>query len=554
MISDVRRNWNRKSAGQKGFALWITAAALFFLLPVVGLAIDVSMLYAVKARLQTSTDAAAIAAARTLSVGLTMAEQEQSAINQATSFFHANMPENWASTYDMSVTPTVAETAFRTRTVTVTANVRAPLFFMRTLWSARLNASDRAGDNALPGEDADPNPLISAMGKASRRDVNLVLVLDRSGSMDRVPTGSSVSACDAMKNAADYFVGQFAESRDRLAMVTFNTAAYVAFAPSMYFKTGYNSLPNRINEIDCTGGTGTAGALNQGYQLIQQTNEPGALNLIVLFTDGIPNGVAARFPVKKQYDTRYGYGYDNYTYTSSQYNMAPSTCKDYAGRTYPNTSWAPGDSNGNLFGVLAMASSTSSSENLTGTGYTWALYKSQTTSGTSGGEIVDSSTAGATISSCRFTSQMYYARRDLAYIPSYDVYGNRLDGPYRQPINTSNIKYTFTSGPYSGRMRPDNRWAVVLASTNGVDNQATTIRSDNSLKPIIYCIGLAGNSDNEAEDPDWTLLKRVSNVNDPANTIYDPSLPSGLEVEAPSLGELNMAFARVASEILRLAQ
>ncbi len=539
MTSNMRKDWKNKSAREKGFAVVITAISLFFLLPIVGLAIDASLLYSIKAKLQTSTDAAAIAAARTLSVGLTLDQQEGTARNQALTFFAANFPDGFANTMNQHVQVDIAETAFRTRTVTVTAQLDAPLYFMRTLWIAGLS-----------------NTHIAAAGKASRRDVNLVMVLDRSGSMARTPSGSSITACDGMKNAANYFVDQFAEGRDRLAMVTFNTGYYLAFAPSMTFKTGgSSSLPSKIDAIACTGGTATAGGLYEGYQLIRQINEPGALNLIVLFTDGIPNGVAAYYPVKKVSDTRYGYGADGYTSVTSTYSMSPSTCRDSANRQYGNSGWSPGDANGNLYGVVAMASVTNSSQNTTGLGPTFGLYKSVSSSGTSSGDKVDSSTAGGPVSYCRFyAGDLSYVRRDIAYIPNTDAYGNRLTGPYEPPVNTSQIHYVFTSGTYNGKLRPDNRWAVVLASTNAVDNQATTIRSDANLRPVIYCIGLAGNSDNMAEDPDWVLLKRVANANDPQNTIYDPTIPAGLMVEAPTLSELNLAFARVASEILRLAQ
>ena len=52
---------------EKGFALLVTTATMFLVNPTVGLAIDTSFLYAVKARLSAAADAAALAAARSLS-------------------------------------------------------------------------------------------------------------------------------------------------------------------------------------------------------------------------------------------------------------------------------------------------------------------------------------------------------------------------------------------------------------------------------------------------------------------------------------------------------
>jgi hypothetical protein len=47
-------------------------------------------------------------------------------------------------------------------------------------------------------------------------------------------------------------------------------------------------------------------------------------------------------------------------------------------------------------------------------------------------------------------------------------------------------------------------------------------------------------------------MKRVAN--DPSSPAYDSSEPTGLYVFAPNNTQLNQAFARVASEILRIAQ
>ena len=64
---------------RQGVAIIITALMLSILLPMVGLVIDVGIMYAIRARLATACDAAAMAAARSLAVGQTMADQEASA-------------------------------------------------------------------------------------------------------------------------------------------------------------------------------------------------------------------------------------------------------------------------------------------------------------------------------------------------------------------------------------------------------------------------------------------------------------------------------------------
>ena len=173
---------------QRGIAVMLTAVMLFVLIPVAGLALDAVLLYALKAKLSTAADAAAIAAARSLNVGMTLAEQEAAARARALDFFRANFPNNAWNTSNHSVNAVVAETAFRTRTVTVTAAIAAPQYFMRWLGftSTRMNA----------------------LGRASRRDVNLIMVLDRSGSMGNYT--DPASPCAVMKSSATTFTNMFA--------------------------------------------------------------------------------------------------------------------------------------------------------------------------------------------------------------------------------------------------------------------------------------------------------------------------------------------------------
>jgi len=511
------RTCKRKKEQERGVALLVTTLSMFLIIPTVGLAIDAGVLYAVRAKLSAAADAAALAAGRSLSVGLTLAEQEASAVARATAFFHANFPDGFFGSRNKQISVQVAETAYRTRTVTVDASVDAPTYFMRLL-----------GFNSV---------TVRARGRASRRDVNLILVLDRSGSM------ASSGACEPMKAAARQFVSQFANGRDRIGLITYGLTYLLAYPPQQNFKTSSPSLDQVISRITCSGGTGMAQALWQGYQQLVAINEPGALNLIVLFTDGLPNGITASFPIKKKTDTRYGYGADGYSSVTTQYSMEPSTCLDADGdrydrrpgqttRTYGppdwNPYWNPADKVGTLAGVQNATAST---------GNTYGVMNSTAISLTQHNETAISDSSG-----CRFASSTAYMRRDIAYIPDQDIYGNSTRG--YTPVEV------FPSGPYAGKIRPDKPSSIGKASRNAVDNAAQRIRDDDYINPVIYTIGLGDPTG--SDPPDENLMRRLAN--DPASPIYDPTEPPGLYVFAPDRTQLNQAFARVASEILRLAQ
>ena len=135
--------------------------------------------------------------------------------------------------------------------------------------------------------------------------------------------------------------------------------------------------------------------------------------------------------------------------------------------------------------------------------------------------------------------------KDIAYIPDQDTYANSTWGYM--------TNYTYPSGPYAGKIQTNIHNSiyddsVAIAAINAADNSAQRIRNDASLKPVIYAIGLGGATD---QAPD-VLLRRMSN--DPSSPIYDTSKPPGLYVYAPTTAQLSAAFARISSEILRLAQ
>ena len=502
-------NNTRSGAPNRGMAVLMTVAILGFILPIVGLAIDAGIMYFVEASVSAAVDGSVLAAARSLSVGLTLTDQTSSATARANSYFAANFPPGYMFTSNPQVNVIVAESGYKTRTVSMTASVQAPTYFMRML-----------GINSLTA---------SASGQAARRDVNLMIVADRSGSMN------NNNACAVLQGAATQFIGNFSNGRDRIGFIEFGGTTNLDYAPSVNFASSSPSLANAIANLTCEGSTNTATAIWEAYQQLQAINEPGALNLILLFTDGRPTALSAQFPVKTQDDTRW-----DYINTSTPVDTPPSTCQDAASKTYPDPLWNPGP----ITGILATFTSYWPTQ-----GQTWGIDAYHAGNQNNPLELTVTNAPGSVVQGCAFNGPFdYYAspgqftvRRDIAYIPGQDLYGNSTFG--YQPVDT------FPSGPYAGQIRPDDPATLRYAAYNAADNAATTARNDSLLTPIFYVIGLGGNDQEPIDD---VFLQRIANV--PASAIYDPTKQPGLYIYSPSTQQLADAFATVAGEVLRISQ
>jgi Flp pilus assembly protein TadG len=462
-----------KRKGRKGITLVLAGLLAGVTLPLVGLAIDASLLYVVRTELSSAVDAAALAGARSLNRGMDLASQSASATATANAFFSANFPNGHLNATHVVFTPAVAESSYRTRTVTMTASADAPSYFMRLL-----------GFGAT---------TVRALGQASRRDVNLVLVLDRSGSM--------AAAMSDMTAAATAFVDRFAEGRDNVGLIVFSNSTVIAFpspspsGPESDFKSASPNVDTLIGETDNGGNTSTAQALWLAYQELVKRNEPGALNLIVFFTDGRPNTVIANF---------------NDPTPSLNLLKSTSTC------TYRLQANRP------ILGYISAYSQTGS----TGTNYGVIRIDSDTvTSAASNPTAVQTNT-----NNCAFRSDITKMTRDVARIPPQDYYGNATTG--YASVNLSQI---------TSPAQLNN------ASLNSADSAVQRIRQDTNLNVVIYTLGYTGGS----QPPDETWMKRISN--DPTSVYYNPNYPTGLYAWSPTSSGLANAFAQVASEILRLS-
>ena len=224
------QNLNNHKKTSRGIAIVLTTLTLSVLLPLVGLGFDVGTLYLIKSKLSAATDSAALAGARALSQGATPSAQAASAVSAAQAFFAGNFPTGYWNTSGAAAGVAVDDTSTPNyRTVTVSATVQAPLYFLRVL--------------------NQQYSTINVTSSAGRRDVLLMMVLDRSISMNGIIAGTGQTACALMKADAAEFVSYFAPGRDQLGLVAFGSSVYCLSVHDQLHHAGrqrqHHSVPYR---------------------------------------------------------------------------------------------------------------------------------------------------------------------------------------------------------------------------------------------------------------------------------------------------------------------
>jgi Flp pilus assembly protein TadG len=573
-----------------------SAIALTVLTVFCGLAVDATVLFLVRAKLSSAADAAALAGARSVNLGSTQALAQSAALGAAESFFAADFPNGYLGSQAINMSDTTQYNATFNQststgmiTVQVTASVQAPVYFMRILGFHNIT--------------------VSAAGTATRRALVMMLALDISSSMGN----GAGSSCAAMVAAAQSFVTMFSPY-DEIGVIAFDTTAHLKDAPTTSHGVG-STLYNDIGALTCLNNTNTISALDMAYQQIKAEKLPLALNEIVLFTDGSPNGVTATFPVRASADTRYGPQYVNPP-------ASPDPCSDTSanGTSFGNNNEFPtcnmpvlctnaGDS---MFGTIAQWGNQNSwGANTVGLG-TPADYGSNTATNTDNQITLPTSCGSHQSDLSTFGTSV---RNFIAYIPNNDFYGNNLlhgvpvtaaspaagsevlngydtrENWLFQVVNgcdaaggckntgavwlptyatTGTGSNSFTAGPYKGFIRPDQPNSIVMASMNGAMSEANRIRSDTTYNPVINTIYLTGNAQDSVDHEFLAIIANVQQIvdlpydanyaeqpNDPvlyANPAYQSSQQSGQYLVTSDKTQLTRLFALLASQVLRLSQ
>ena len=255
----------------RGFALAYLAGMMFVLLALAGLAIDLGRGYQVRAHLSKAVDGAALAAARVIGNGQAGAQAE------ANKIFNANFPNGYLGVSSVQNPPIMgfAVASDGSNIIDVSSTAVLPTTFMRI-----------AGFNNL---------TVRSSGQASRRLVDMSLVIDKSGSIG--------SDWPQVQSAATQFVSYFDQSQDRIALIMYSSNTVVFDPISITRGFSRSSLNSHIAAGTSSGYTVTSEGLYRGWDELRRvpSASQSGLRIIVLFTDGSPNSWSGTFGVSPGY-------------------------------------------------------------------------------------------------------------------------------------------------------------------------------------------------------------------------------------------------------------
>ncbi len=203
--------------------------------------------------------------------------------------------------------------------------------------------------------------LVTSTGMAQQRDVEIMLVLDKSGSMSGTPM-------TALKDAATAFLDFFEKTQenDKFGLVTFASGVTVDFNLDYNF---VDPMTTAINAMSASGGTNSEDAIDRAdvdddildqHGFTDQTGVPGedlVKQYMIFFSDGNPTAFRNDFTRDGQDYDAVGYAYssdiklmkhdEQYTYWNVQQyktgdgkTTGSTLCKSGDPLTgYSNTKW-----------------------------------------------------------------------------------------------------------------------------------------------------------------------------------------------------------------------
>jgi hypothetical protein len=316
----------RKVRDESGQVLILMAATMIVLLGIVGFALDVGHAYLVQRQLQAATDASALAGALDLpnsAVAIQTARNygpEPGKTNSPRSNDNATFEPNYPQTKCVHAIVTGCPANGQVNTITVKTTSVVKTIFARVLGFNSFTVKATA----------------TACSPCSVKPLDIMLVLDRTGSMCQFSNGSNDPACTDLANARQGMktflqlmnptfhhvgltvlppatnVGQRCGAVPSSNNYNYNlaTAAYTVVPLSSDYASppgtlnGTSSLVSTINCIQGGGRTAYAKAIDQAQAQLESGGRPGVQRVIILLSDGAANTGDTTLPNNSPYKTQ----------------------------------------------------------------------------------------------------------------------------------------------------------------------------------------------------------------------------------------------------------
>jgi Flp pilus assembly protein TadG len=246
---------------QRGVFIVIFALLLLVVLGFVALGIEGGRWYLVRAELAKAVDAAALEAAKNIGGPANVLTLAQEIGSENFPAGYIGTPAAGAGSVRFTATQPAVDT------VSVTGNVNATVVLAHLF-----------GITSIP---------VSATAVAQQRNVEVMMVLDRSGSM----AGQKMAD---LKIAAISFLNYFTptQAQDMLGLISFSTTVKVDNPLATNFATAMTSA---INSMNALGGTNTEDAIDHANGPQSFTNRANVQQYVVFFSDGMPTALTDRF-------------------------------------------------------------------------------------------------------------------------------------------------------------------------------------------------------------------------------------------------------------------
>jgi Putative Flp pilus-assembly TadE/G-like len=277
--------------GERGQVLVLVAVAMVALLAAAGLAIDVGYAYYAQRSLQASADAAALAGAQELpNPDAAAATARNYGGEDGARNARANVP---------GVRTTVTTRCLRSapgcnpaNAIVVTERTTIPTFFARVVGIDSFDVGAKA----------------TACSPCSAKELDIMLVLDRTGSMCQDNQGRADPDCTDLENAREgmgIFLGFLDPALDKVGLAVLPPAPTVAdrcVKPETSFYNDEaatyvivplsNDYSDLVSTIGCQKGNGRtsyANALASAQSELERNGRPDVKDVIVFLSDGAAN-------------------------------------------------------------------------------------------------------------------------------------------------------------------------------------------------------------------------------------------------------------------------